>query len=349
MIRIAIAGIGLIGREHAKRVIDLSGAELCAIADPMVDPAQASREWDCPVYAGIDELLGATRPDGLILATPNALHAEQAKQAIAARIPVLVEKPLAHSLADAKAILDLAHAHKVEDQCLVGHHRVYSGLLESGCRVIDQGRLGRLVAVQGSALFYKPTQYFENAVWRTQIGGGPIQINMIHEIGNLRALAGEISEVYGMSSNAVRGFDVEDSVSLTLRFTSGALGSFLLSDSAASTQSWEQTSGENPSYFHDPQAACYHIAGTLGSLTMPSLRLQSFAPNTEPGWWSPMVSETVDQSQHDPLTRQLEHFVQVIQGQAKPQVSLHDGFANIQVLDAIQSSLSSGRPVKLTV
>lgn len=107
--------------------------------------------------------------------------------------------------------------------------------------------LGNLVAVQASALFYKPDDYFDSAVWRRQERGGPILINMIHEIGNLRSLCGEIVAVHAMQSNAARGFPVEDTVCIGQGFQSGVLDSFLLFDSAGCARSWEQTSQENKS------------------------------------------------------------------------------------------------------
>src|SRR5258708_39289845 len=48
--------------------------------------------------------------------------------------------------------------------------------------LIAQGRLGRLVAVTGAALFYKPDAYFEEGPWRREAGGGPILLNMIHDV-----------------------------------------------------------------------------------------------------------------------------------------------------------------------
>ena len=95
---------------------------------------------------------------------------------------------------------------------LVGHHRRHSAVDDRAREAIDSGALGRLVAVQGSALFHKPASYFDEAPWRRQKGSGPILNNIVHEIDNLRMLAGEIVEVQAMASNARRGHEVEDTV-----------------------------------------------------------------------------------------------------------------------------------------
>src|SRR5208283_1012449 len=102
------------------------------------------------------------------------------------------------------------------------------------------------------ALFYKPDSYFDEAPWRRQQGGGPIMINMIHEVGNLRAMVGEIVAVQAFASNTTRALEVEDTVIIGMRFANGALVAFLLSDTAACSKSWEQTSRENESYATSP-------------------------------------------------------------------------------------------------
>ena len=102
--------------------------------------------------------------------------------------------------------------------------------------------LGPIVAVVGTALFYKPDDYFDvGGGWRRQPGGGPILLNLIHEVNNLLSLVGDIVRVQAVTSNATRGFPVEDTAAMVFTFANGALGTFLLSDAAASPRSWEQT------------------------------------------------------------------------------------------------------------
>ena len=114
--------------------------------------------------------------------------------------------------------------------------------------------------------------YFDVA-WRREPGGGPILINLIHDIDNLRFIAGEIAAVQAVTSSARRGFAVEDTAAALLRFRDGALGTVVLSDTVAAPWSWELTAGERTSYSY-PQTGqdCYLFAGTNGALAVPSLR-----------------------------------------------------------------------------
>ena len=73
-------------------------------------------------------------------------------------------------------------------------------------------------------LFDKPEDYFE-AAWRRQSGGGPLLINLVHDLDVLRHLVGEIESVRAFTSSATRGFEVEDTASVAIRFASGVLGS----------------------------------------------------------------------------------------------------------------------------
>lgn len=344
-IRIAVAGAGLIGRRHIELIQASSTCELAAVIDPFEIEGAYLASLGVKQYANLGACFAEDRPDGVILATPNALHVEQALQCIEAGVAALIEKPVAHSVEEGKRLLAIVDA--TDAKLLVGHHRAHSPILAKARAVIRDEMLGDIVAVQGSALFYKPDDYFDAAIWRRQEGGGPILINMIHEIGNLRSLCGEIVAVQAMQSSAARGFPVEDTVCIGLRFASGALGSFLLSDSTGCARSWEQTSQENASYPSYEDEDCYVISGKNGSLSVPTMRLKYYAKAEDRSWWKPFHSCVATVMRKDPLEIQLEHFCNVIRGTELPLVSVRDGLRNLIVTEAISDAAKSGSIIEI--
>lgn len=339
--RLAVVGMGLIGRRHAGLIRDSGDADLVAVADP--DPGSAAFASGIGVahYRTLDELLARERPDGVVVATPSDLHVPHALACIAAGVPVLVEKPVATTVEDARHLADAAEAAGVP--VLVGHHRRHSPILAAARRVVGSGALGDVVAVVATTLFAKPPAYFDAAPWRRRPGGGPILINLIHDIDALRMLAGEVLEVQAMASDRVRGFDVEDTAAVLLRFASGALGSLILSDAAASPVSWELTAGEDPAFPRHDDRDCYLIAGTRGTLGIPSLRLTTH--HGEPSWTRPTHTAAVPVSRVDPLASQLQHFCRVITREVSPHVTVRDATETLRVTLAVSEAARAGRPV----
>lgn len=341
-LRLLLVGAGVIGRAHAERVRADAAFELAGIANPSPAGAAWAANLNVPHWSDFGTALAALKPDGVILAAPNTLHVRGVLACLALRTPVLVEKPVADRLAEALQLVGAVERSSVP--VLVGHHRRHSAVMVAARAVIAAGELGRLVAVQGSALFHKPARYFSEAPWRRRPGGGPILNNMVHEVDNLRMLAGEIDTVQAVASNARRGHEVEDSVVITLRFANGALGSFLLSDVAASTRRWEQTSGENPAYARDVHEACYLVTGDRGSLAVPTLRLQTAVH--EPSWFEPMAERALAAPQADPLQRQLRHFAAVICRSEPPLVTVRDATRSLRSTLAIAQAAASGKSVR---
>jgi predicted dehydrogenase len=345
-LKFLVIGPGLIGKQHIRLIKENPDCELSAIVAPDHEPNhEVARAQNVPIFHALEECLDSCQIDGAILSSPNQFHAEQARLCVEAGIPVLIEKPITASVADGEALVDLVAQRNAK--VLVGHHRAHSPLLAVARTAISEGRLGRLVSVIGSAQFYKPAHYFEDGPWRKEVGGGPILINLIHEIGNLRSLCGEIAAVQAIASSAIRSFVVEDTVAINLVFANGVLGTFLLSDTAATAKSWEQTSQENPSYPTYADEDCYTVSGTTGSLAIPTMRMKYHKPDVEPSWWKPFSEETLNVMRRDPLRCQLEHFVQVILGNAKPLVSAADGLRNLRVTEAIRQSALTKQVVYL--
>ncbi len=344
-LRIAVAGAGYIGQAHMAALQQTPGAGLSAVVDPSPAAPALAAAAGVPLYPSLDELLRHDRPDGVVLATPNTLHVPQALQCLEAGLPVLLEKPIAPSVAEALTLVERVEA--TGGRVLIGHHRAHSPIMAKAREVVQAGTLGRLVAVMGSATFFKPARYFDEGPWRREPGGGPILLNLIHEVHNLRLLCGEVVAVQALASNAVRGHAVEDTVSINLRFANGVLGSFMLSDTAACARSWEQTSQENKAYPSYDDEDCYIITGTQGSLSVPTMRLKTYPHTGEASWWKPFEVGVVGLVRDDPIVQQMAHFGAVVRGEAPPLVSARDGLANLRVTDAIARAAASGDTVEL--
>jgi predicted dehydrogenase len=344
-VRIAVAGAGLIGKRHIEEVDAGADAELASIVDPLPAAQEVADRFGVPLYGSLDELFRKDRPDGVILATPNQLHVDGGLECVAAGVPVIVEKPIGDTVEGATELVEAAEAAGVP--LLTGHHRNYSPIIAKAREIVQSGVLGRIVAVVGTALFHKPDDYFDvGGGWRRQPGGGPILLNLIHEVNNLQSLVGDVVRVQATTSNATRGFPVEDTAAMVFTFANGALGTFLLSDTAASARSWEQTALENLSYPSYPDEDAYHLAGTTGSLSVPTMRLKVF-PGVR-SWWEPFETSTVEFGRSDPLADQVTHFAAVIRGEAEPICSGRDGLNTLRVVDAVIESARTGQPVDLT-
>jgi predicted dehydrogenase len=338
-----VLGAGLVGRRHIELIGRHPHAVLAAVVDPAPAAAGIADAAGVPRYTTLADALRTQGPAGVVVATPNQLHLRHGLDCVAAGLPLLMEKPIAGTVAEGLALVEAAEEAGVP--LLVGHHRRHSPVIAAAAEAVGSGLLGPVVAVQGSALFYKPDDYFDLAPWRREPGGGPILINLIHEVDDLRAICGDIVAVQALASSHTRGLPVEDTVAVTMRFASGALGSFLLSDAAASSRSWEHTSGENPDYPPSPEDDCYLIAGTRGSLAVPSLRVRRYAGRQS--WWEPMESDTLPVQRRDPLRVQLDHFCEVVRRRAQPLVSGRDAVETLRVTLAVAEAARTGRGIDL--
>lgn len=334
--RLAVVGAGLIGRRHMEAIAACPAARLVAVADPAPKAAALAAAAGVPHFSTLEALIGAGRPDGVVLATPNRLHAPDGHVAIAAGVPVLIEKPLVDDLAAGEALLEAAGRAGVPVLC--GHHRRHNALVKAARAAIEAGRLGRIVALAGTAWLMKPDDYFDTP-WRREPGAGPVLVNLIHEIDLARHFAGDIVAVQAMAGHG-RGFAVEDTAVVTLAFASGALGTLSVSDTVAAPWSWELTAAENPAY-PATGATAMMIGGTEGSLEIPAAALWHYGETRS--WWAPIDrTSLVTGPRIDPLVAQIANFCGVIAGREAPLVSGLDGLKALAVVEAINRSARTG-------
>ncbi len=341
-VQIALAGAGLVGRWHADAILSMeSEVALAAIVDPSPDGKAYADKVGVPWHGSLTELFGSERPDGVVVATPNQVHLENALECISVDCPVLIEKPIATSSDEAIQIVTAAREKRVP--VLVGHHRRHNPIIRKAKSLIEEGRLGRITTVQSNCWLLKPEDYFSQA-WRRAGGAGPVMVNAIHDLDLLRYLCGEVASVHAAASSAVRQFETEDTAAVLLVFESGALGTLSVSDTVASPWSWELTAGENSAYAATDQS-CYLVGGTEASLSLPDARL--WRHDGGGNWKDPIGFESQAVQKANPLAAQIRHFISVIEGEAEPLVSAEEGLNSLALAEAILQSAADGRAVTL--
>jgi len=340
-VKLAVIGAGLIGQKHLELVHANPNCELVAVCDANPGTAVSAEKYEVPFYEDVDTLLAEQTFQGAIIATPTNLHASIGIACAEKGVHLLVEKPITGMLADARQLL--ATVERCGVHLLVGHHRRHNPLVQQARNLVQGGDIGELVAVAAMFALLKPDDYY-TVTWRTQPGGGPILTNLIHDIDNLLFICGEIESVYAVTSSKTRGFVIEDTASLTLRFKNNALGSILVSDATPAPWAYELTSGENPAY---PQTGqdCYFFCGTQGSFSFPSMKLWRYPASETPGWYTPLEQQSQTQPAGNALKAQLEHFCRVIRDKESPLVSGLDGFKTLAVTQAVLESARQNVPV----
>lgn len=338
---VAVIGLGAIGRLHAERALASDDVQLVAVADPTPEGAAWAQRAGLRCHTDVHALLQAVRPAAAVVATPNDTHAAVGTACLHAGVAVLVEKPIADTLEGARSLCEAA------ERCglplLVGHQRRHNPQLRRAQALLADGAIGRPVAATAQATWLKPDPYFGPA-WRRRAGGGPVLINAIHDIDLLRCLLGEVVQVQAMASNAVRGFEVEDTAAVLLRFASGALATLLVSDCCVSPWNWDLAAGEADHYPQQP-ADSHTISGTEGSLTLPRLDLWRY--DGARGWHEALSRHATAPHRADPYREQLRHLRAVVEGRESPRCSGRDGLATLAATLAVHDSARQGAPVSL--
>jgi UDP-N-acetyl-2-amino-2-deoxyglucuronate dehydrogenase len=224
---IAVAGAGVAARYHAQAIARAPGARLAAVC--RADPARAGEaeaEFGVPCETRYEALLARADVDAVCLCTPSGAHAAQAVAAARAGKHVLVEKPMALSVADADRMIDAAR--QVGTRLGVTFQRRTEPAYVDLRRALREGELGKPVLGAVTIPYLRTQEYYESAEWRgtwAHDGGGALMNQGIHLVDLLLWLMGDVEEVEARMTTASHGIEVEDTLVATVRFTGGALGS----------------------------------------------------------------------------------------------------------------------------
>lgn len=324
VLTVGILGAGQAGQRHAQAFARLGGdVRVVGVAD--VDEARAQAlALACGAQAFSDyRTLLEREPDAVVISLPHHLHREAGLAAAEAGIHILMEKPLAHTLDDARAIVEACRKHRV--RLAVGFVHRYRTEFQEARRLIAAGEIGAVTAVVD--VFGLPGGiHVPSWVWQRRFSGGGILLySGIHSVDWQHWLVGsEVAEVFCWMATRAAGSDVEDGLVGVISFASGTLGALV---------------GNQPGYAVAPRTRLTEIYGTQGRI-----RLQV-------GEHLDLCRE--DRAYHmnvdrdDPFVAQIREFVAAVREGRDPWICGEDGLRAQEVCEAMYRSAKQNRPVVL--
>lgn len=319
MMRIGIAGGGYIARVHAAAYARIADAEVVAVAERDAD---ARGSWPgVPTHESLEDLLAAGGLDVLDVCLPTPLHRSAVEAGIRAGLKQLIcEKPLARTVADARAIVEAVEA--AGATLYVGQVVRFWPSFVAIRDAIVRGDIGA-PAVARSSRVGPPSssRWFNDAAQ----SGGVILDMLVHDFDFLRWCLGEVERVYAKA--------VDHRYALvTLRFRSGAIGHVEGSWLSGRFRTTIEVAGDRGMVSHD-------------SLVGDPLRWDLLpGEQTAAAAWSAFPEVAGPES---PQVRELMHFVECARTGKAPLITGRDALAAVAIACAAEESARTGLPVEL--
>ena len=322
--RVGLVGAGFMGGVHLNAYAAIPGVEVVGVADARAEAAVAGAEMvGARPYASYEELVAAEDVEVVDVCLPTAFHRELAVRAADEGRHVILEKPIARTIEDARAILDAFSGDG--PRLFVGHVVRFFPEYASVKEKIDAGDLGTVGVVRTSRR--SPFLLGWNdwyADWR--ISGGVLLDLVIHDFDFLRWALGEVERVYARGMLG-REYNRLDYVLATLRFQSGAIAHV-----------------EGHWGYPGPFNYSIEVAGSRALLTVDSTEpatLELIRETAAPGEVPDLASGK------NPYEKELEHFVHCIATGEESIVEGRDAYEALRIGLAATESVLTGEPVTL--
>jgi len=337
-------GCGEIAVRTAAAIANSRHAEHVMVMDTRAELAQdLGAKYGVPWTDRVDGLLANPAVEAVYIAVPHHVHASLTKQAAAAGKHILVEKPIATTLADGEAMIAAARANDV--WLSVNFHAQVDPVCQAAKSLVSQGAIGEVI---GTRIVYrgdKPASYWTSGYsgrvatdWRVTketAGGGVLIMNAIHDLNTLRFITGrEVVRVYAEYDTYDTPVEVEDFIAVTYRYDNAAIGTI---------EAGSAIRGGDP--LHDVD----RIYGTAGQLLLgDTLRVFSIGSTdgVPAGVWREFpVAPLTDEERQIAM---VDGFAGPIVRDEPPTISAEDGLAVLAIVLAAYQSGAEGRPITLT-
>lgn len=327
--RIAVIGLGFMGARWARVLMENGGSDLGVVSDVREDVGRQFADTHGVEFVG-DPAEAAAHPDvdGVVVCTPEHLHVDVALAAIGAGKAVAIEKPIAHTVADAERIRDAADV--AGAPVLAGHVLRFEPRYAAIRKAIEADEIGAVQAIRSERIGVIADQDILRGRTSVALYYG------VHEFDVARWYAGDIAEVWATRSSGVvssHGYDVEDLYSVGLSFSSGAHGTAMVGWSLPA-----RTPGYGMSGFT--------VVGETGMLqvvqgTTGFLKVLADGPADDDVHYSPLVHGTMQGA----VQIEVDHFARVVRGEIDPVCTAGDGTEAVRVALAMERSAGSGEAV----
>lgn len=328
-LRVGLAGLGAMGRNHLRVLSSRTGCRLVAIADPVPEALDsAAAATGAQPFAEPLAMIEEAELDALVVAAPTTAHVPLALAAIERGIPVLVEKPLAATVDEGVRILRASRARGVPVQ--VGHvERFNPAVLE----------LGRLVAAGWLSSIY--------SIASRRAGPFPARIRDVgvtvdlatHDVDILSWIAGERPKrVYAELAQRIHA-DHEDLLFGLLHFPSGATGMLDVNWLTPAKRRQLIVVGEEGMFELD--YLTQRLTFTRANVERAQL-IGGFATT-----FSGDVAELPVENA-EPLAAEIDAFLAVVRNGGRPVVDVEDGLWAVAIANALLEAAAAGQPVELS-
>ncbi|MEW9872149.1 Gfo/Idh/MocA family protein [Arthrobacter sp. HS15c] len=226
----AVIGCGDVSAVHLEAIAKLDGVSLVAVCD--ADPqrlAAAVAAYGVPGFADHLSLIEAVRTDVVHICTPHDQHASVAADCLERGVNVIVEKPLAHTLAEGRRLVEAASAGRAK--IAVCFQNRYNATAQAMHALLASGELGPVVGASATVMWQRAPEYYQSRPWRGTWagGGGGLMMNQaIHTVDLLQWLVGDVVTVTGNASTRFLGgtIEVEDTAEFVAEHANGARSAF---------------------------------------------------------------------------------------------------------------------------
>jgi predicted dehydrogenase len=342
MLRVGMVGCGDIAVHNARAVEAAPNSRLAACYDPAAELAEdLARAHGVEATATLDALLDRADVDAVFIAVPHHLHGPLAAQAAAAGKHIIVEKPLAHTLAAAVDLAAVAERAGVTLSVCFPHR--YDPSARHARSLVAEGALGELAGTLVNFFAEKPPSYWlggfsgrATSTWRAsraQAGGGVLIMNLSHVLDEIRYITGaEVEQCSAVMRVTDGPAEIEDTISMTLRYASGAVGSLMASSALRG---------------HRGGKTELHVWGNDGYLIVePDLQVytsRAAATGIRTTQWQRLAPET----SVDARAVYISRFASALERGDEPDVTVGDAIAVQAIIESAYRSADTGETVHL--